>query len=211
MSATPRRVLVTGFGPFLEVMDNPAARLARAVDQAIVPDQDGDIEVIGRVIPVSYARGPQTTLDLARQLRVDAVLGVGVARGRLTVCVERYGRRAASPDHADIDGERRVELDPDGPDLVAATAPVEALARALGALVSDDAGGYVCNAWLYRVARAYEQGASPLRPLVAFVHVPDDGLAPERLLAALSVLWRVSSIAAEPNQPRPRTASASTS
>ena len=45
--------------------------------------------------------------------------------------------------------------------------------------MSEDAGGYVCNGWLYRVGRAL-----PDTP-VCFVHIPPTGLAPERLLEGL--------------------------
>jgi pyrrolidone-carboxylate peptidase len=58
---------------------------------------------------------------------------------------------------------------------------VTRLAEALGATCSDDAGGYVCNAWLHRVA-------STLAVPVGFVHVPAEGLPPDRLLHGLSAL-----------------------
>jgi hypothetical protein len=64
---------------------------------------------------------------------------------------------------------------------VDATIDVHRLALALGANVSDDAGRYVCNAWLYRVARGFP---AP----VGFVHVPPSGLDPAILLAGLRAL-----------------------
>jgi pyrrolidone-carboxylate peptidase len=58
---------------------------------------------------------------------------------------------------------------------------VDRLARALGAVLSDDAGRYVCNAWLHRVASALDVP-------VGFVHVPAEGIAAERLLDGISAL-----------------------
>jgi pyrrolidone-carboxylate peptidase len=69
-----------------------------------------------------------------------------------------------------------------GPAEVRATLDVEALAEALGAGVSDDAGAYVCNAWLYAVTRGL-----PGVP-VGFVHVPDQGMPEDQLLAGLARL-----------------------
>ena len=55
------------------------------------------------------------------------------------------------------------------------------LAQLLDAGVSSDAGGYVCNAWAWTVPQALDAPA-------AFVHVPPEGMPPERLLAAIRAL-----------------------
>lgn len=179
-----RTILVAGFGPFLEVTDNPAARLAAGVDGSVLRGDDGPIRVVGRTMPVSYAEAPLRCARWREELDAVAVLGVGVARGRAEAQVERRGLRRVDPIHADVDGVCLADLDPDGPDAVAASGPVEALAAALGISLSDDAGAYVCNAWLYRTVRLL-----PGVP-VAFLHVPPDGMAPERLIRALPAMLR---------------------
>ena len=92
-------VLVTGFGPFPGVSDNPTARLVRALDGL----QIGRATVIGRVLPVSYRRGPEQAVRLARDHRAVLVVGTGVAASRhayptfvrrKTIIVDRSG----SPD-----------------------------------------------------------------------------------------------------------------
>ena len=167
-------VLVTGFGAFPGVAHNPSGELARAIDGA---DLDG-VKVVGRVLDVSYSRGPREALDLARSLEAAIVIGTGVASTRRQVDVERRAVRAASGP-ADVDGRKRSGLR--GPPSVEATIDVGRLALALGANVSDDAGRYVCNAWLYRVTRGC---TAP----VGFVHVPPAGLDPALLLAGLRAL-----------------------
>jgi pyrrolidone-carboxylate peptidase len=129
---------------------------------------------------VSYRRGPQQAIRLARELEVVLVVGFGVAKGRPTVCVERRGVRVEQGS-ADVDGEVLTGMD--GPEEITATADTELLLEALQAQPSDDAGRYVCNAWLYEVTRA-------LSVPVAFVHVPEQGLPPERALQALGRLVR---------------------
>lgn len=174
-------VLVHGFGPFLEVVDNPAARLARAVDGA----RAGGRRVVGEVMPVSYARAPAGSVVRARELGAALLIGVGVARSRSAVCVEDLGVPEGHPEHADVDGVRLARIAPAGAGPIRATGPVRAMAEALGGVVSSDAGRYVCNAWLYRSVRALGEEIP-----VLFLHVPPAGLAPERLLAALERIER---------------------
>jgi pyroglutamyl-peptidase len=168
------KVLVTGFGSFPGVPENPTARLARAVDGARI----GEATVIGRVLPVSYARGPALAIELAREHGVALVVGTGVAVTRPGVTVETVGRRVLEG-ACDVDGASLCGLSDD--ELVAATLDVRRLAAALGATLSDDAGRYVCNAWLHRVA-------SELAVPVGFVHVPAEGIDAERLLDGISAL-----------------------
>jgi pyroglutamyl-peptidase len=170
-----RPILVTGFGPFLDVGDNPSGALARAVDGEVV----AGVPIVGVVLPVSYRRGPPQVLALCARHRPRFVVGLGVARQRARVTVERLGRRALGPT-PDVDGAAPSGVG-DGPEIVAATLDPERLAALLGADLSDDAGGYVCNAWAWEV---------PLRSgaPAAFVHVPPAGLPVADLLAALGAL-----------------------
>jgi pyroglutamyl-peptidase len=180
-------VLVTGFGAFPGVPRNPSGDLARAVDGA---DLEG-VRVVGRVLEVSYSRGPREAISLARSLEAAIVIGTGVASKRSHVDVERRAVRAASGP-ADVDGRKRSGLR--GPSIVEATIDVDRLAHALAANVSDDAGRYVCNAWLYRVTRGC---AAP----VGFVHVPPAGLDPALLLAGLRALLAARYGGAGPSAP----------
>jgi pyroglutamyl-peptidase len=169
------KILVVGFGPFVGVAENPAAALARGVDGLRGPA----LEVVGRELPVSYARAPELTREWASALAADLVLGIGVASRRVLPQVERFGRRRAGDPRADADGERLTELAPDGPDVFASPAS-GAVARALGVGTSDDAGVYVCNAWLYRTLRS----GLP----VAFLHVPPAGFPAAQLESGLRAL-----------------------
>lgn len=170
------KVLVTGFGPFPGTPHNPTDALCRSVTGLRV----GDHELRGVVLPVSYRRGPDAAIAEALALGPDLalVLGLGVAGARSGVWVERTARRVdAGP--LDVDGRSDAALS--GPDEVRATLDVDRLAEALGAGLSDDAGRYVCNAWLYRVAQAVP---AP----VGFVHVPPAGLALATLLAGIAAI-----------------------
>lgn len=156
-------VAVLGFGPFLEVTENPASRLARAVD--------GRGPIVGSEMPVSYRR----SLAMAAACGAERIVGIGVARGRSHAAVERVAARGwteadVDGDFGEIDGpeERRSEL-------------AEGFATALGLPLSDDAGRYVCNGWLYR---CLGMGLP-----VVFLHIPPEGFSAEELVEGIE-RWR---------------------
>lgn len=167
-------MLVTGFGAFPGVAHNPTEALATAIDGAKIAGHP----VVGRVLPVSFQRGPDEAIRLARAHGAVLVLGLGVATARSGVCVEAQGVRVQQST-VDVDGVCQTLLD--GPERVEATLDVPRLAEALQATISHDAGRYVCNAWLYRVAHTLDVP-------VGFVHVPSAGLPLERLQAAIATL-----------------------
>lgn len=168
------RVLVTGFGPFPGVPENPSGRVARAVHGARV----GGVDVTGIELPVDYDEGPRRAVAAAREIGASLVLGLGVATGRAGLWVEREAHLVADG-AADVAGATRTGLR--GAPVVRASLDPDRLARALGARLSDDAGQYVCNAWLYQVA-------SSLEVPVGFLHVPLEGVAPHTLLGGLRAL-----------------------
>lgn len=170
-------ILVTGFGPFPGVSKNPSAALARALDGARVAGET----VVGEVLPVSYARGPARTCELARHRHASLVLGLGVAARRRAPKLERWARRLTDPDVPDVDGIRGPQL-PAGPPRVRASLDIEVMAEAMGCGVSEDAGRYVCNAWLYVVS--LELASTP----VGFLHVPAVGMEPSQVLEGLKAL-----------------------
>lgn len=169
-------ILVTGFGPFLEVRDNPSGRLARQIDGRRVRGET----VLGELLPVSYVRSTEHTVALARKHRPRLVLGVGVASSRSQPWVESRAV-AASELTPDVDGDRGLSI-LGGVSELEATLAVGSLAAALGCGVSRDAGRYVCNGWLYRVTQDL-----PDLP-VGFLHVPTSGLSPALLAKGLAAL-----------------------
>jgi len=161
-------ILLTGFGPFLDVRDNPSATLVQALDGARI----AGFTVVAEVLDVSYQRAPARVVELAAIFEPVLVIGTGVASTRDEVQVERAGRGGPS-EGMDVDGACP-ELRPG----VYYSPVADALARALGVRLSSDAGRYVCNAWLYRVGRA-------LNPPVGFVHIPPEGIPAAPFLNAL--------------------------
>lgn len=170
-------ILVTGFGPFLDIRRNPSGDLAQRVDGLRLRGET----VLGELLPVSYVRSTATTVALARKHRPRLVLGIGVAAARAEPWVEARGV-PVSESTPDIDGDRGLSI-LRGVSEQHATLDVEGLAAALGCGVSRDAGRYVCNGWLYRVAQDL-----PDLP-VGFLHIPTSGLSPRLLAQGLAALF----------------------
>jgi len=152
-------VIVTGFEPFggrafnrswqaVEAMGSPIERVRLPVEFA----------PLATLVPALVARKPR------------ALLLVGeAARPRLTL--ERIARNACDASKVDNAGTRREQVHDGGPPELAATWDIDralAAARAhTSAAISDDAGGYCCNAALYHALHA---AAPDIR--IGFAHVP---------------------------------------
>ncbi len=170
-----RRILLTGFGPFRDVEDNPSARVARALDGVRI----GDLRVHGAVLDVTWETVRVQMPALARELDPAIALSVGLGRPGAVRLETRASRTVSSwePDVAGVVARGR-RLDGDQ-ELLACTWDAMALAAALDTpelpvRVSDDAGGYVCNAGLYHLLASL-----PTSTPAGFVHLPPLGEPPE--------------------------------
>ena len=157
------RILVTGFGPFGRVIDNPSGRLAAAL---------ADATVDALVLPTSFGRAPALLRERLDD-RYDTVLLLGVAESNRHFAVEVFGHNFSAARLPCVDGEApHGVISPGVPERLAVTLPPEdtlaALSGRIEARRSESAGSYVCNALLFHAlleARA---------PRIGFVHVPPD-------------------------------------
>ena len=173
-----KTVVVAGFGAFDDVVNNPSSAIAMALDECVL----GDLRIVGREMPVSYARSVDVCEMWVKERQAVGLIGIGVAMDRACVTVERTGVRPSASAREDVDGLRPTAESSMGPDTVRSTADVDQLAEILHAVVGDDAGQYVCNAWLY-------QASLRLNVPVAFIHVPPMGLDSGKLLMAIRKMW----------------------
>lgn len=180
-------LLVTGFGPFPGMPANPSLRLARHLGRMRRPAL-ADERVCVHILPTTWQAVAQVP-DLIEHLAPSAILMLGVAGRRKSVCIESRAVNAA----ADAPDARRRHpngrrLKPGAPAVLRTTAGVQRLRarlRTVPAAVSRDAGRYLCNALYFEVLTALASG-KPSVPAV-FVHVPASprhgGPAFERKLA----------------------------
>jgi pyroglutamyl-peptidase len=166
------RILVTGFGPFPGVARNPSGELAQALARSSRAKRAARISAL--IIPTVYAEIARLPRRAARK-KPDAILMFGLAGRARKLRVETRGRNRASTKHPDAARKKaRRVLVPGAPKILKINAPVTALLKAargtgIAARLSNDAGGYVCNAAIFRMLNAmHGQNA----PLIAFVHIP---------------------------------------
>jgi pyroglutamyl-peptidase len=187
-------LLITGFGPFPRMPENPSAALARRLGG--LPRLRLALGQWPRVLVLRtrYDAIPETFAPALAE-GPSAVLMFGVAGGAKRLRVEMRGRNRASRLFPDASGTRpaRLTLAADGPaerrSPVAAAAGVILRRHGVPASASRDAGRYLCNASYYR---ALAEDCP-----VLFLHIPPRGRTrrpqhqrpgtdPQRVLRALA-------------------------
>jgi pyroglutamyl-peptidase len=153
------RTLITGFGPFLEVADNPSATIAGSLGQPF------------QVLEVSY-EAVDTFIDEFNSFEYDNLLMLGVARGRTAVSVELVAKNLRMG--GDVLGHSRDGLIEHGaPETLESTMWTRELTEFLKIdfgteiKLSWDAGEYLCNYLYYKALRHL------VLPRIGFLHVVD--------------------------------------
>ena len=174
MNSRRSAILVTGFGPFPGVPMNVsglfAQELAVASQRSLV-----HTKVIADVLPTEWARAPRILEELYFRHRPSIALHFGVSHQAHAMTVECRARNIAQ--RADASGmvPNLDCLAPTRPTELPVTLPAARIVsrmrkRAVPAVLSNDAGAYLCNAILYhslelmRVMRINGQ--------CGFVHLP---------------------------------------
>jgi pyroglutamyl-peptidase len=168
-------LLVTGFGPFPGAPFNPTGPLVRRLAKLRRPAL-ADITLVAHVFPTSYAAVDRGLPKLIARHKPDALLMFGLAPRAKRVRIETRARNALAllPDVTSASLARHA-IAPGSAAARSMPAPVRPLlAAALGArvpaMLSRDAGRYLCNYLCWRAAEAVAQKQGPR--LAAFVHVP---------------------------------------
>lgn len=197
--ASGPRLLVTGFGPFPNAPENPTEALVRGL-AGEPAEAFGARDFRAIVLPADYRKSWAALRRLYAGYAPDVVVHFGLSRKPEAITVERTARRACAPERPDAAGfaprsgfARRV-----GPESLRSNLPVDAIVAALKAAglpaaASDHAGGYVCDATLYRSLLA-----APAERLVGFVHIPPEGangLTREGLSKAARMVARIAATA----------------
>lgn len=165
-------LVVTGFGAFPGVKQNPSARLARSVGENRCWSRSHR-SVAGAILPVGYAEVERRLAEMATAPpRVLLIFGVAARRTRLTPERRAINRVSRILPDAMRSQPGRGLLEAGGPAFRWSRAVVAALvvrAREAGcaASMSYSAGRYVCNAALWHGLRLM-----PTTTAVAFIHIP---------------------------------------
>jgi pyrrolidone-carboxylate peptidase len=156
--AMPERTLVTGFGPFLDVTDNPSSRVAEGCGRSFA------------VLPVSYDAVEDFIFHLDPD-GFDRLLLIGVAPSRQHICAELFARNTYGRVPY-IQGSTRVgAIQADQALLLGSTlfgddVLSDLLVHHPKVRMSLDAGSYLCNFAYFKALAAF-----PAKQ-VGFLHIP---------------------------------------
>ena len=169
------RVLLTGFGPFPGIAENPSAWLAETLaEQRPSPDFDGELHAT--ILPTEWEEIAALVPRLYESVQPHVMIHFGLSERAKAFRIERsaHNRAARRADARGAMPSGPVIL-PEGPDRFDTALPASALAAhlkacGLAAVTSRSAGRYLCNFLYYHSldwARRRENAC-----LVLFVHIP---------------------------------------
>ncbi len=168
-------ILLTGFGPFPGVAENVSQRLVPKLAH-LAARRFSAHRVVARILPTEWERAPARLEDLYARERPKLVLHFGVSAQANAFVIETLAvnTRKAAPDAGGALPSDSVVV-AGGPATLAARLPAEEIVQRLAALkvpavISTDAGRYLCNALLYRSLILAERIATP--EAVGFFHIP---------------------------------------
>jgi pyroglutamyl-peptidase len=170
----PPIIVVTGFAPFGGERINPSWEVARNLDGDII----GGMQVKSVRLPVNCLAAARRIEAAFVRYRPRAILGLGQARGRPALSLERiainlYEQRKAGQLDARNDGHPVI---PNAPDAYFSRLPMSAILKALErrkipASISLSAGAFACNAAMYAALHVTRRRTDfP----AGFIHLPFD-------------------------------------
>lgn len=80
-----KKVLLTGFEPFLDYPINPTMKIVEQLDGNII----NKFKVVGRILIVDFAKSGKQLLQEIEDVQPDAVISLGLAAGRYKITPER--------------------------------------------------------------------------------------------------------------------------
>ena len=203
------RITVTAFDAFGGLPGNSSEVAALELARGGSGWAPGVLDVL--VLPTAYGQADQSLRGLLRSNAPDLLLMTGMASGAQAVCIETRARNLDACPESDNAGEVRLadQVRRDGPEFHSAAIDVLALyrglrARGIPALISDDAGGFVCNHAFYVACHEIERAGLPTQ--CGFLHLPSiaaDGWTASALAHALRVCISVLCPAEGSSPPRP--------
>ena len=167
-----KKLLMTGFEPFMDFTVNPTMRIVEELNGQTV----GDYEIIGKIMTVDFNSSGQQLLSHIEEVQPDAVVSLGLAGGRYKITPERIAINFKDGEKDNL-GNKPVDepIQPDGEPAYLSTLPIRKMVNrllevGLPAEVSNTAGTYLCNNVMYEGLH-YASTHHPSIPS-GFIHIP---------------------------------------
>ncbi|MFS1512939.1 pyroglutamyl-peptidase I [Chengkuizengella sp. SCS-71B] len=167
-----KKILLTGFVPFLNYPINPTEQIVKQLNRHTI----GNYEVYGRVLSVDFEQSGQEMIKHYEETEPDVVLSLGLAAGNVKITPERIAINC-NDGEADNKGNRKQDqpIVSNGPDGLFSTLPIRILVNGLKdanlpATISNTAGTYLCNHVMYTMLHHIKKEEKSTRS--GFVHIP---------------------------------------
>ena len=167
------RLLLTGFEPFGGDTINSSQETVNAVSC----DDFDDIEIVHRILPVSFKRGGKAICESIDETKPDIVIMLGQSGKSDCIKIERIAVNLMDAKKPDNDGytpdEERIVRD--GPSAYFSSFSVKHIRNQLdingiSSKVSNSAGLYVCNMTYFKALHYVSIVGEEIK--VVFVHLP---------------------------------------
>ncbi|MFC7685248.1 pyroglutamyl-peptidase I [Ureibacillus sp. GCM10028918] len=166
-----KKILLTGFEPFLDFKLNPTMQIVEALNEKVIEDY----EIYGRIMKVDFNESSKQLKGYIHEVQPDIIISLGLAGGRFKITPERIAIniKDGEPDNngfAPIDAK----IQEDSVDAYLTNLPIRQMVDRLKkegypAEISNTAGTYLCNNIMYEgLAYATQQG----NLLAGFIHIP---------------------------------------
>lgn len=166
-----KRVLISGFGPFLGNTTNPSQLVCEGVPALKI---DG-LELHSVVLPVTFEEAPQILINHIQQIRPDLVISLGLASERTQIEIEKVAINFRNATGADNSGRVATDekIDTNYSEAYFTTLPylkwLEIMKEnGVSSKLSLSAGSYVCNEVFFRLMIEAQQSSFK----AGFIHLP---------------------------------------
>lgn len=167
-----KKLLLTGFEPFLEFPINPSADIVNELDGT----ECGVYKIFGKLLPVDFELSAPTLLEYFDQVNPDVVISLGLAAGRDRITPERIAINCndGAKDNKGFAPEDQRIVD-DGAVGYFSTLPIRRFVQVLKengfpAEISNTAGTYLCNNVMYHAL--HKISLEKRECIAGFVHLP---------------------------------------
>ncbi|MBP0726987.1 pyroglutamyl-peptidase I [Bacillus sp. RG28] len=167
-----KKLLLTGFEPFLDFTINPTEQIVKALDG----EKIGPFQIVGKKLPVDFSSSGSILLKEYYEVMPDIIISLGLAAGRTTITPERIAINCkdGEKDNRGIikKDEKIVE---NGPDGLFTTLPIREIVDGLNEMnipaeISNSAGTYLCNLVMYEMLHHLKIHNTSLPS--GFIHIP---------------------------------------
>lgn len=167
-----KKLLLTGFEPFLSFSLNPTMKIVEELQDSEV----NGYKIMGRILPVDFNASEKELIQLLDEIKPDIHISLGLAGGRTKITPERIAINIKDGE-PDNEGNRPQDewIDPDGREGYFSTLPIRHMVNALQAAglpaeISNTAGTYLCNNVMYAGRKYAEEHAPSMKS--GFIHIP---------------------------------------